>query len=66
LIKIDVQGWELEVLDGARNLIKRDRPWVVFEVNQDIDACCGLMESLGYETFTVKEQETFFMGTEVW
>ena len=59
LIKIDVQGWEFEVLDGARNLIKRDRPWVVFEVNQDIDACCDLMESLGYETLLLKSKRLF-------
>ena len=44
LIKIDVQGWEYEVLDGAVELIKRDRPWVIFEVNEDIDKCCELME----------------------
>jgi FkbM family methyltransferase len=59
LIKIDVQGWEFEVLDGAQNLIKRDRPWVVFEVNQDIDTCCSLMESLGYETLMLKSKRLF-------
>ena len=59
LIKIDVQGWEFEVLDGAQNLIKRDRPWVVFEVNQDIDTCCNLMESLGYETLLLKSKRLF-------
>jgi FkbM family methyltransferase len=59
LIKIDVQGWEFEVLDGAQNLIKRDRPWVVFEVNQDIDTCCTLMESLGYETLMLKSKRLF-------
>jgi len=59
LIKIDVQGWEFEVLDGAQNLIKRDRPWVVFEVNQDIDTCCELMESLGYETLLLKSKRLF-------
>jgi FkbM family methyltransferase len=59
LIKIDVQGWEFEVLDGAQNLIKRDRPWVVFEVNQDIDTCCNLMESLGYETLMLKSKRLF-------
>ena len=59
LIKIDVQGWEYEVLDGAVELIKRDRPWVIFEVNEDIDKCCELMESLGYETLMLKSKRLF-------
>ena len=59
LIKIDVQGWEYEVLDGAIELIKRDRPWVIFEVNEDIDKCCELMESLDYETIRLKSKRLF-------
>jgi FkbM family methyltransferase len=59
LIKIDVQGWEYEVLDGAIELIKRDRPWVIFEVNEDIDKCCTLMESLDYETLLLKSKRLF-------
>jgi hypothetical protein len=59
LIKIDVQGWEYEVLEGAIELISRDRPWVIFEVNDDIDKCCALMESLGYETLTLKSKRLF-------
>lgn len=59
LIKIDVQGWEYEVLDGSVELIKRDRPWVIFEVNEDIDKCCKLMESLGYETIMLKSKRLF-------
>lgn len=59
LIKIDVQGWEFEVLDGAIELIKKDQPWVIFEVNEDIDKCCALMESLGYETILLKSKRLF-------
>jgi len=59
LIKIDVQGWELEVLQGALELIKQQRPWVVFEVNQDIDVCCTLMEQIGYETIGLKSKRLF-------
>ena len=59
LIKIDVQGWEYEVLDGAIELIKRDRPWVIFEVNENIDKCCELMESLNYETLLLKSKRLF-------
>lgn len=30
-IKIDVQGYEMKVLQGATNLIKKDRPVIIFE-----------------------------------
>lgn len=59
LIKIDVQGWEYEVLNGARNILHKQKPWVIFEVNEDIDKCCELMESLGYETLLLKSKRLF-------
>lgn len=31
MVKIDVEGAELEVLKGARTTFSKDRPWVVFE-----------------------------------
>ncbi|MGH7105187.1 MAG: FkbM family methyltransferase [Acetobacteraceae bacterium] len=31
--KIDVEGFEPDVLDGARRLIGRDRPWIFMEFN---------------------------------
>lgn len=59
LIKIDVQGWELEVLQGALGIISTQRPWVIFEVNQDIDVCCELMEDQNYETIYTKSKRVF-------
>lgn len=59
LIKIDVQGWEYEVLQGAKNTIMKFQPWVIFEVNQDIDKCCRFMESLNYETIYLKSKRLF-------
>lgn len=56
LIKVDVQGWEYEVLEGAVNLIKQQNPWVVYEINEDVDKCCELMESLGYEMIMAKSK----------
>ena len=35
-IKIDVDGMELEVLDGCRALISRDRPKIMIEVQQEL------------------------------
>lgn len=59
MIKIDTQGWELEVLKGMINLIKFQQPWIMIEVNEDIDKCCELMESLDYETIYVKSKRNF-------
>jgi len=36
MIKIDVEGHELEVMDGARNLIMKNRPLLIFEHNIEI------------------------------
>ena len=65
LIKIDVQGWELEVLKGAEHLIRSQQPWVIFEVNQDIDTCCKFMESLKYETIYTKSKRVFLWAPTV-
>ena len=59
MIKIDTQGWELDVLKGMHNIITTQRPWVMIEVNEDIDLCCELMENYGYETAYVKSKRNF-------
>lgn len=59
LIKIDVQGWEYEVLQGAEKIIDEQRPWIVHEVNDDIDECCKFMESKNYETIHTKTKRLF-------
>ena len=59
MIKIDTQGWELDVLKGMSNLINSQRPWIMIEINEDVDKCCELMESLDYETVCVKSKRNF-------
>ena len=59
MIKIDTQGWELDVLKGMHNIITTQRPWIMIEVNEDIDLCCELMENYGYETAYVKSKRNF-------
>ena len=52
LIKIDVEGHELEVLRGMLGLLKRCRPALVIEVGDDdrLDAVESLLASIGYSS----------------
>jgi FkbM family methyltransferase len=49
-IKIDVEGYEYYVLDGARNLLKKHKPLVYCEIweSDKRDACLNLMLETGY------------------
>jgi FkbM family methyltransferase len=58
-VKIDTQGWELDVLKGMHNIITTQRPWIMFEVNDDVDLCCALMEQYRYETVCIKSKRNF-------
>jgi FkbM family methyltransferase len=56
LVKIDVEGHEIQALQGARQLIAREKPIVVIEQNQDQirngrSQCYDLLQELGYSNF---------------
>jgi FkbM family methyltransferase len=81
LVKIDVEGSELDVLAGAKGVLERDRPLVVFEhqrseaVGADVtaDIHC-LLTDLGYHVFDIDgagplDREAFLRvveGGRVW
>jgi FkbM family methyltransferase len=63
LIKIDVEGGEFGVLKGAKNLLKRDKPIIVFECGKGASDYYGtdpkdlysfLKEEIGLDIFTLK------------
>ena len=55
LLKIDVEGHGLAVLDGASRLLHRDSPLVLFEVKDATTrfdtACCERIRGYGYRTW---------------
>lgn len=59
LIKIDVQGFELGVIEGAKNLIKTQNPWVIFELSADVDVICKFFEDIDYEMILNKSKRVF-------
>lgn len=64
VIMLDIEGAELAALEGARHVLERDRPSVVFEVHRDyVDwsqglgnaPICRLLGDAGYHLFAVRD-----------
>jgi FkbM family methyltransferase len=51
LIKIDVEGAELQVLEGAKRTLKSQRPLLLFEASLHIPRIERLLKDLGYQLF---------------
>lgn len=59
IVKIDVEGYEREVIEGGREFIKACKPLIIFEFNYDIlyyknrqyNEVFELLASYGYSTF---------------
>jgi len=49
-IKIDVEGTEFDVLEGAQEILERFKPVVVMETN-NIKKCQGLLKTMGYTIY---------------
>ena len=60
LLKIDVEGVEHEVLQGALKTIKRDMPRIIFEAwdNEYLEKCARILLPLGY-LITEVDKENF-------
>jgi FkbM family methyltransferase len=59
-LKIDVEGHERAVLDGARGLITRDRPVMIIEIEErhtgrDLDDELDYVEAFGYRTLALAD-----------
>ncbi|MBN1120295.1 MAG: FkbM family methyltransferase [Anaerolineae bacterium] len=57
LIKIDIDGPELEALRGAAESIRKYRPVIVTEVNRQKDEILHFLTDLGYRCFDIRGNE---------
>lgn len=56
LIKMDVQGYEWQVIQGAKNIIETQQPWIAFEVSADVDVICKFLEKRNYDMIDNKSK----------
>ena len=56
-IKIDTEGHEFEVLQGAKNYIKKDMPDIILEINKNcFDRCLSFLLPIGYKAYYLDEK----------
>ncbi len=61
LIKIDIEGYELEALKGMTKLISKDKPYLMIEIDVDnYDKVCSLLDGLGYDHMALNQ----YKGTD--
>ena len=65
-IKIDVENFEFFVLDGAKQLIDKNRPVVYAELweNENREKCFELFKSLNYKTIVVIDKQAVEFDAE--
>jgi FkbM family methyltransferase len=67
LIKVDVEGHEINVLSGAENILKDHKPIILFEANgkyghSGADAVFHFLRELGYSRFYTLAKDSPFPG----
>lgn len=61
-IKIDVEGHELEVIEGAKNTIKKDKPILLVEIEKqytkkEVAESINFINSLGYKSYFFNKKD---------
>ena len=61
-IKIDTEGHEYNVLEGAQKTIKNNNPEIIFEINREsFNSSLNLLKKFGYSFYFIDEDnENFF------
>lgn len=62
IVKIDVQGAELRVLQGMQETLKNSRPLLMIEIEHQKEEILNFLKTLGYETYLPNKhsQNMFF------
>ncbi len=61
LIKIDVEGFEYQVLKGLKQTLQKHKPRIIFEYDsnywintgQSITECCQFLQALNYKLYEI-------------
>ena len=51
LLKIDTNGYELSVIKGLLNIIKKDKPALIVEINKDKKNIAKILRKIGYDGY---------------
>jgi hypothetical protein len=60
LVKIDVNGFEFSVIKSLEKLIKRDKPALLIETNNDIHKITKFLRKLSYNQYIYSNDKKLF------
>lgn len=65
LIKIDTNGFELNIIKGLLNIIKKNKPALIIEINKDSRTISQILSKLDYKGFFYSIKEKKFQNKKV-
>ncbi len=61
-IKVDTEGHEYKVLEGAKKIIQYNKPEILFEINKEsFDLCTNFLKRFGYKFYFISEEKKHFV-----
>ena len=65
-MKIDTEGYEYKVLEGAKKIIQNHKPEIIFEINREsLNSSINLLKKFGYKFYFIDEEnKSFFQINE--
>ena len=61
-IKIDTEGHEFNVLEGAKKTIQINKPEIFFEINKEnLNLCINFLKKFGYRFYFISEEKEEFV-----
>ena len=64
VIKIDVEGMEMQALEGAADTIRRNRPVMAIEIMDDVEARINTIKAMGYSVTHLGMHDYLFVPIE--